>query len=61
MKGLFRNIDLIELGVGKAVLGMAKPGIGFCFKVSLERKKTNHGCDCWCVLFTIQTTRRTPF
>lgn len=37
-----RNIDLIELDVGKAVLSVLKPGIGSCFKVSLERKKMNH-------------------
>lgn len=41
-KGLCRNIDLIELDVGKAVLSVPKPGIGSCFKVSLERKKMNH-------------------
>lgn len=55
VKGLFRDSVLIELDGSKAGPCLPKPGIGFCSKGVLERKKTSHGCDCLCVLVTMQT------
>lgn len=40
VKGLLRNIVLIELDASQAVLCMPKPGISFCFKSALERRQT---------------------